>query len=145
MFSWDVFLEPADTDAPAQWIGTIQAATQAQALTNAAQFYEKADHDLTVKRQPTSAVEWDTQAIQCAVDQAPQDMIATPVIVTGASLYQKKNVAGEDLQVQGLRWYVEVGLRNINEASDEYGTEATALYRVWRDQGQWKAVRVELY
>lgn len=142
---WDVFLEPADTDAPAKWIGTIAGGSQAQALDNAAQFYEHPSHDLVVKRQPASGVEADEQAIQCAVDQAPRDMIATPVITTGASLYSKKNVVGEDLQVQGMRWYVEVGLRNIQEESDEYGSEATALYRVWRDQGQWKAVRVELY
>ncbi|MGH2478116.1 MAG: hypothetical protein ACRDHW_00455 [Ktedonobacteraceae bacterium] len=87
----------------------------------------------------------DDLAIQCAKDQAPGDMIATPVEVTDATLLKKMNVTGEDLVVHGWRWYVDVGLKNVNLDSDEYGTMAGALYRVWREDGQFKAVRVELY
>jgi hypothetical protein len=140
LYTWDVFLEEADSDAPAQWIGTTQADTMGQALEKAAQFYEHPSHDLVVKQQPTSAEQWDAQAIEKAVDQAPHDMIATPVRSTGARLYSKKNVVGSDLVVQGLRWYVEVDLINLNDE-----TTAAALYRIWYEKGQWKAVRVELY
>jgi hypothetical protein len=64
VFVWDVFLEPADTDEPPRFIGTIQGTSQAQALETAAQFYERQLHDLVVRRQPTSAAEADAQAIR---------------------------------------------------------------------------------
>jgi len=54
MLTWDVFYEPADTDAPRQWIGTAQGDTMAQAIANAAQFYERPGYDLLVKRAPQS-------------------------------------------------------------------------------------------
>jgi hypothetical protein len=139
IYTWDVFLEEADADTPPQWIGTIQGDSQVEALFNAAQFYEKPEHDLVVHRQPNSTKEWDRQAIQAAVDQAPKDMIMTPVRVTFAGLYKKTNVTGEDLQVQGLRWYIELELENTDDR-----TTAAALYRVWFEQGQWRTVRVEL-
>jgi len=85
------------------------------------------------------------QAIQCAKEQAPADMIFTPVVITGARLHKKMNVTGEDLVVHGKRWYVLVELRNANINDEEYGTAATALYRVWSENGQLRAVRVELY
>jgi hypothetical protein len=79
----------------------------------------------------------DAQAIKCAVQQAPEDM---HVAVIGSSLYKKTNATGDDLIVHGVRWYVEVDLRNLAD-----GTEAAALYRVWRDDsGIFKAIRVEL-
>jgi len=87
----------------------------------------------------------DDLAIQCAREQAPKDIIATPVQVTGAQLHKRMNVTGEDLVVHGKRWYVLVELRNVALGSDEYGTKATALYRVWSDAGQFQATRVELY
>lgn len=93
----------------------------------------------------TEIINEDDLAIQCAKNQAPRDMIATPVEVTDARLSKKMNVTGEDLVVHGKRWYVEVDLRNINGLSDEYGTEATALYRVWYENSQFKAIRVELW
>lgn len=50
MYKWNVYLEHADDDQPAKFLGTIQADTQAQALKNAAQFYEIPFHDLVVER-----------------------------------------------------------------------------------------------
>lgn len=82
----------------------------------------------------------DDLAIQCAVDQAPDDMIATPVEVISSSLYKKMNVTGDDLVVHGVRWYVELELMNLNDEST-----AHALYRVWREAGQFRAIRVELW
>jgi hypothetical protein len=78
-------------------------------------------------------------AIRCAVDQAPLDMPYVEVIT--ASLYKKTETFGDrpNLSVQGIRWYVEVEVRNINDE-----TTATVLYRVWRSVilGNLKAVRV---
>lgn len=92
----------------------------------------------------SNIVNEDSLAIQCASDQAPGDMIATPVEVTRAELHKKMHVTGEDLVVHGKRWYVLVELRNV-APGDEHGTLATALYRVWSDAGQLTATRVELY
>ncbi len=50
MFTWNVYLEPSDTDEEARLIGTIQADTMAQALAQAAQYYEYPSHDLVVRR-----------------------------------------------------------------------------------------------
>jgi len=50
MSTWNVYLEPADTDDQPRFLGTIQADTQAQALEKAAQYDEYPQHDLTVKR-----------------------------------------------------------------------------------------------
>jgi hypothetical protein len=47
---WNVYLERADDDEEARFIGTIEGVSQAQALENAAQFYEVPSHDLMVKR-----------------------------------------------------------------------------------------------
>ncbi|MGH2478123.1 MAG: hypothetical protein ACRDHW_00490 [Ktedonobacteraceae bacterium] len=83
----------------------------------------------------------DDLAIQCAVDQAPHDMIATQVEVVSSSLYKKTNVTGEDLVVHGVRWYIELELENLNDES-----RANALYRVWcNESGEFRAVRVELW
>ena len=50
MYTWNVYHEPADTDAEGQFLGTIQADTLAFALGQAAQFYELPSHDLVVRR-----------------------------------------------------------------------------------------------
>jgi hypothetical protein len=50
MYTWDVYLERAETDEPASPLGTIQAETEAKALEQAAQFYEIPSHHLVVKR-----------------------------------------------------------------------------------------------
>jgi hypothetical protein len=50
VYKWNVYLERADDDKPAQFIGTIQADSQAQALQQAAQFYEVPSHNLVVER-----------------------------------------------------------------------------------------------
>lgn len=86
----------------------------------------------------------DERAVQFAREQAPNDMFITPVVVDNASLHKKMNVTGEDLLVHGKRWYVLVELRNVDMTSDEYGTKATALYRVWVEEGQLRATRVTL-
>lgn len=108
--------------------------------------YDAARQADTQVRKLAAILEEEDQAVQYAAAQAIRDMVVTPVEITYASLHKKTNVVGDDLQVQGMRWYVEVGLRNINEGSDEYDTEGTALYRVWRDPAEntFKAVRVTL-
>jgi hypothetical protein len=50
VYTWNVYLERADDDQPAKFIGTIDADSQAQALEKAAQFYEIPSHDLVVER-----------------------------------------------------------------------------------------------
>jgi hypothetical protein len=50
MYTWNVYLERADDDEPAEFIGTIQANTMGLALEKAAQYYEYPSHDLVVKR-----------------------------------------------------------------------------------------------
>lgn len=80
------------------------------------------------------------EIIRCATEQAPHDMPYTEVL--NASLYKKVEFFGErpELSVLGIRWYVEIEVRNLNDA-----TIATALYRVWRDEnGVLKAVRVTI-
>jgi hypothetical protein len=52
LYTWDVFYEEADSDAWRQWVGTREADTQAQAVEQAAQFYERPSHDLLAKRAP---------------------------------------------------------------------------------------------
>lgn len=80
------------------------------------------------------------QAIQCAKDQVLRDLVLTSVEITYAGLYQKTEAESPELSVQGLRWYIELELRNLVD-----GTTAVALYRVWRDKpGTMKAVQVEL-
>lgn len=86
----------------------------------------------------------DDLAVQFAKEQAPNDMFITPVVVDNAILHKKMNVTGEDLLVHGKRWYVLVELRNVDMVSDEYGTKATALYRVWLEENQFRATRVTL-
>jgi hypothetical protein len=51
MYTWDVYYEPADTDEPAQFIGTVTADTMSEALQKASQYFEIPSHDLVVKRQ----------------------------------------------------------------------------------------------
>lgn len=46
---WKVFLERADGDEPRKPIGTIRGDTMAQALKNAAEFFEHPSHDLVVE------------------------------------------------------------------------------------------------
>lgn len=46
---WNVYLERADNNQPAQFIGTIGAESQEQALIKASQFYEIPAHDLVVE------------------------------------------------------------------------------------------------
>jgi len=84
-------------------------------------------------------IEENKQAIQFAMERAPKDMIMTPVEVTEALLHKKVEATAPDLVVQGVRWYVEVNLRNMLD-----GTSAAALYRVWREKDQWKAIRLQL-
>jgi hypothetical protein len=50
MNTWDVYLEPADSDEPRKHIGTIEGVSQGQALDNAAQFYEHPSHDLVYRQ-----------------------------------------------------------------------------------------------
>jgi hypothetical protein len=91
---------------------------------------------LVIVRAPESLE--NEQAVQCAVEQAPQEMPHIEVIE--ASLYKKVELFGEqsELSVGGVRWYVEVEVRNLNDA-----TIAMVLYRVWRaDTGEWKATWV---
>lgn len=79
-------------------------------------------------------------AVICAVEHVSQAM---PYIeVLEASLYKKVEpvVIRPELSVQGVRWYVEVVVKNLNDE-----TEATVLCRVWRaDSGDMKAVRVTI-
>ncbi|MGZ3948532.1 MAG: hypothetical protein ACXVKK_10470 [Flavisolibacter sp.] len=49
MYTWNVYLELADTDEPARFIGTIQADTMAEALEKAALAFNVPSHDLVVK------------------------------------------------------------------------------------------------
>ncbi len=49
-YIWNVYLEPADTDEPARFIGTIDALYEGQALELASQYFEVPSHDLIVKR-----------------------------------------------------------------------------------------------
>lgn len=49
MDKWNVYLERADDDKPAKFIGSIHAASQAEALEKSAQFYEVPSHDLVVE------------------------------------------------------------------------------------------------
>jgi len=46
MHQWQIFLEPADTDEKRTSLGTLWADTMSDALNKAAQYYEKATHDL---------------------------------------------------------------------------------------------------
>lgn len=88
----------------------------------------------------TPATEENDQAVRCAVDQVPQDMPYVEVI--DASLYKKTETFGArpGLSVQGVRWYVEVEVRNRNDE-----TTATVLYRVWRAEiGDFKATRITI-
>ncbi len=50
LYTWNVYHEPADTDEPGKFIGTMQAVTVDLALDQAAQYYEIPSHDLAVKR-----------------------------------------------------------------------------------------------
>jgi hypothetical protein len=50
MYTWNVYLEPADTDEPRRFLGTIDADIMALALEKAAQLYEYPSHDLVVVR-----------------------------------------------------------------------------------------------
>lgn len=83
----------------------------------------------------------DDLAIQCAMAQAPRDMIHTPVRALAGRLHKKQNLTGEDLVVHGQRWYILVDLENLTDQ-----TGAVALYRVWRnEQSEFQAVRVEFW
>ena len=50
LYLWNVYHEPADTNDPAQFIGTMRADTAGLAINLAAQYYEIPPHDLVVKR-----------------------------------------------------------------------------------------------
>ena len=52
MYTWNVFLDPADIDSitPKILIGTITADSMAEALDKAAQYFEIPSHDLVVER-----------------------------------------------------------------------------------------------
>lgn len=77
------------------------------------------------------------KVVQCAVDQTTIDLSHVKVI--GASLYSKTvPLPNENLRIKGPRWYVKVDIHNLND-----GSKAETLYRVWCDQGEWKAARVE--
>jgi hypothetical protein len=80
------------------------------------------------------------QVLTCAAEQTQRDM--PYVEVEGTSLHKKVETYGErpDVSVQGVRWYVEVEVRNMND-----DTTAMVLCRVWRDEeGGLKAVRVTI-
>lgn len=81
----------------------------------------------------------DTQAVQRAAEQLPQDMPYCEVLA--ASLFKKSEIHGDrpGISVKGPRWYVEVEVQNTNDQ-----TTATVLYRVWRaeEDGQLRAIRV---
>lgn len=47
---WNVYLERAEDDQPAQFIGPIEAESQDQAIKKASQFYEIPAHLLVVER-----------------------------------------------------------------------------------------------
>lgn len=143
MYQWNVYLERADEDTPAKFIGTIQADSQAQALEKAAQFYEIPSHDLVVERWSYDiALSDDEQAMQCASNQAARDIPYCEV--SGAAIFRKiinenNKVAAMLQSAPGDRWYVEVGLRHLTEK-----TEAIALYRVWREDGELRAIKVNI-
>jgi hypothetical protein len=135
--TWEVYLEPADTDEPRKHIGTIEGVSQGEALEKAAQLYEHPSYDLVVQKALTPSEE-NEQAVRCAVERAPQDLPYVEVLE--ADLYKQVETFGDrsEWRVQGRRWYVEVEVRNLNDA-----TIAMVLYRVWRaDTGEWKATWV---
>jgi len=80
-------------------------------------------------------------AMRCAVKQAAVDLPHVEVI--GVSVFGRR--VGEELahdealrvKSPGERWYVELELRHRVDASI-----AGAVYRVWRDAGELKAMRV---
>jgi hypothetical protein len=139
LYNWKVYLEKADADEPRKLLGTIPSDTQAQALDNAAYLFKLPSHDLIVEQVPTGQEEND-QAVKCATEQLPLDMPYCEVLT--ASLYKKTETFGDrpELTVQGVRWYVEVEIKNLN--NDE---TATVLYRVWRSGQEFKATRVTIY
>jgi L-ribulose-5-phosphate 3-epimerase UlaE len=49
MYLWNIYLEEADSDTEARFIGTMEADTQTNALMLAAQFYERPEHDLVAR------------------------------------------------------------------------------------------------
>lgn len=74
------------------------------------------------------------KAVQCAADQAIIDLPGAEVIE--ATLYTKTApLASKNLQIKGLRWYVETTIRKPDKSEEQ------ALYRVWRAP-DWQAARV---
>ncbi len=46
MYTFEIYLEPADTDEPRRFLGTIQADTMGEALHKASQYWEVPSYDL---------------------------------------------------------------------------------------------------
>jgi len=82
------------------------------------------------------------QAVTLATEQLPHDMPYCEVIK--ARLFKKTELFGDrpELSVTGVRWYVEVDIRNLN--SEQEDDTATVLYRVYKSGVELKAVRVTI-
>ncbi len=50
MYTFTIYLEPADTDEPRRMIGSLLADTMADALEQASQYYEVPSHDLVAEQ-----------------------------------------------------------------------------------------------
>ncbi len=50
MQTWNVYIERADTDELARFLGLVRADTMSEALQKASEYYELPSHDLTVIR-----------------------------------------------------------------------------------------------
>lgn len=56
MPKWVIYREDADGDQPAEPIGSIEAASQSEAIEKGSQFYELPQHDVIAKQEePTNA------------------------------------------------------------------------------------------
>ena len=78
------------------------------------------------------------KAAKAAADQAATDLPGTEV--TEARVYSKiVPLPNPNLRINGPRWYVKAIIHNLSSNS-----KVEALYRVWREQEDWRAAQVKI-
>lgn len=56
-YTWNVYLEEADSDDPAEFIGTVEAISGGEALQKASEYFEIPSYDLVVKNKEQESKE----------------------------------------------------------------------------------------